>query len=309
MSQIALKTAAEPQNPQNSGTKGDSFEAQEILSLVQSFPPLADLPESKNLSSSLHWLARSQGNKVSASLNYPRIALFAGRHGFAPENEKDPAFSYLKGCVEGTLRLSRLAKSANTDLRLYELDLEAGTQNCLGASPCPAMTETEMVRTMAYGMMIVEPEIDLIATGGFGPGSRESAEALIAIHTQKTAAGPNQNNPLIAAAKGARGLAALRQIGGHELSAVCGVIIAARLACIPVLLEGLAGLAALLVLREENPNITGHCALCGINEEEEAFQDLLYLESPYPFPQEEPGVALAALISHLRMELLLDDPQ
>jgi hypothetical protein len=296
MSQNAVKTN---DFPQNTAEKRENFEAQEILALIRSFSPLPYLPESKT---PLGWMTRSRkdesGKGPLAGIDYPRIVLFAGSHGFAEKHARAPFLDYMKGCVEGTLRLSRLAKGANTDLRLYELDLESGTADCL-TNDTPAMSESEMVRTMAYGMMTVEPELDLIAVSGFGPGSAESAEALIAIHTDRSI----PDNKLIQAVGTKRGLDALRQIGGHEISAICGVILAARLARIPVLLESPAGLAALLVLLAENPCLADHCALCG--DRNSAANTVTQILTPYSLPENEPGVALASTIPALRTEALL----
>ena len=124
------------------------------------------------------------------------------------------------------------------------------------------LTATDLVRCMAYGMMAVEPGLDLMAAGAFGHGSAVSAQALIALHEGQT---PDDLSVvrLMKPATGMKGLTALTQIGGYELAALCGVIIAARLANCPVLLEGVQGYAAYLVLAHENPALAEHCRLCG----------------------------------------------
>ncbi|WP_233245094.1 nicotinate-nucleotide--dimethylbenzimidazole phosphoribosyltransferase, partial [Caulobacter sp. HMWF009] len=51
----------------------------------------------------------------------------------------------------------------------------------------------------------------------------------------------------------------LRQLGGREMAAVAGAILAARVQKIPVLLDGYAACAAAAVLRAIDPELVDHC--------------------------------------------------
>lgn len=255
----------------------DSFELNEINQLIATIQPLP---------TSAPWLTK---------LDHPRLCLFSASHGIIPS----PQFDYdkfIQGCLSGTGRLNRLAQAANTDLRLYEMDPEDGGDQ-------PAFTTQDLVRCMAYGMMAVEPGLDLMALGAFGPGSREASEALIALHTPQAPTPSDLTaHRMMKQAKGTTGLTALHLVGGFELAALCGSIIAARLANCPVLLEGPAGLAAYLCLTAENPALGDHCRLCVTG------QDRYDIGIANPAQGHgDPGLALASLIPLLRTEVILND--
>ena len=51
----------------------------------------------------------------------------------------------------------------------------------------------------------------------------------------------------------------LRRLGGREIAAMAGAVLAARMKRIPVVLDGFIGTAAVAPLAATNPNITAHC--------------------------------------------------
>ena len=57
----------------------------------------------------------------------------------------------------------------------------------------------------------------------------------------------------------------MRCVGGQEISAILGAIIAARFARTPVLLDGYASLAAALILFKLSPNLIDHCLVSHIS--------------------------------------------
>ena len=119
----------------------------------------------------------------------------------------------------------------------------------------PAMAEEDCVHAMAYGMMAVEEGYDVYALGEMGIGNTTSAAALChalfgGAPEDWTGRGTGVDDAGLArkAAVVAEGVAAqraalddplevLRRLGGFELAAVAGAILAARLAGTPVLLE------------------------------------------------------------------------
>lgn len=281
----------------------DSFELNEINQLIATIQPLRNAGSTLS-DPLLSWLGAAQTTETP-HLDHPRLSIFSANHGFAASLNLPAEIdygNYIKGCLEGTGRINRLALAANTDLRLFEMDPEARTEDALETG---ALTNSDLVRSMAYGMMSVEPGLDLVATGAFGHGTTQAAQALIALHLDQ----PSDNLAiarLLKQAKGSKGLAALALIGGYELAALCGAIIAARLANCPVLVEGVAGYAALLVLEAENKALTDHCRLCGYDTPS---RNEIQVAAVLPaLPVSDPGIALACMIPLLRTHVILNDP-
>ena len=271
---------------------------QEIKDLISSIAR----PEKAAVKSVSDWVSGAQ-NTCSPKINHARLSLFFAHHGFARTLKiTDPSLDkYVKGNLDGTGRLNRLAQSINTDLRLYEMDLENPTHDALSGES--AMETEDLVKSIAYGMMAVEPGLDLMAVTAFGDGSEASAKALLSLHTGN-ACDDLTCTRLLKANTAPKGFESLRQIGGYELAALCGVVIAARLAHVPVLLEGITGAAILSVLNHENAGITDHCALTGWDDAESKQVDAPYFATPHPTPK-EPGVALACQIPSLKNQLIL----
>jgi nicotinate-nucleotide--dimethylbenzimidazole phosphoribosyltransferase len=139
------------------------------------------------------------------------------------------------------------------------------------------MDEVECARAMAYGMMAVEPGLDLLCLGEMGIANTTSASALCLGLFGGTAAdwvGPGTG---VAGAALAHKIAVvgeaaelhfaekrdpldvLARVGGFELAAIAGAVMAARLARTPVLLDGFACTAAASVLHAMDPDALDHC--------------------------------------------------
>jgi len=130
---------------------------------------------------------------------------------------------------------------------------------------------------MAYGMMAVEPGIDVLALGEMGIGNTAAAAALCAALFGGEAAdwvGPGTGvagaalqrkveavDAALALHRPALGdpLDALRRLGGLEFAAIAGAVLAARMARMPVLLDGFACTAAAAVLHAADPRALDHC--------------------------------------------------
>ncbi len=279
----------------------ESAQLQEIKDLISSIAQ-GDKAPAKTVSD---WIEGSQ-KSCSPKLNHVRVALFFAHHGFAEKLKiTDLNFDkYVKDNIEGTGKLNRLCQAANTDLRLYEMDTDTPTANCLEGDSAskPAMLIDDMVKAIAYGMMSVEPGSDLMAASAFGHGSDASAKALLSLHNG-ISADDLTSTRLLKANQGRTGFAALQHIGGYEIAALCGMVIAARLAQIPALLEGETGAAVLAILKQENPGIVDHCALTGWNELQST-AEVPFFGLPHAVPK-EPGLAISSLIPLLKNQMIL----
>jgi nicotinate-nucleotide--dimethylbenzimidazole phosphoribosyltransferase len=124
---------------------------------------------------------------------------------------------------------------------------------------------------MAYGMMAVDDTVELLCLSALGDEGEVAAAALgLALHGGRAAdwAGPHAA-PLVeaAVARHARPDAdapeMLRRLGGEDIAAIVGAILAARFARIPVVLDGIVALAAAGVLRRAAAHALDHCFVTG----------------------------------------------
>lgn len=222
----------------------------------------------------------------------PRIVVFAGNHGIS----KKGVSAYPASVTESMIRVIQARKSAITaiaelascDLRLYDLQLDKPVNDC---SEMQAMTEAEASNAICYGMTSVEEGVDILACGEIGIGNTTSASALSALHNldtpverwvgKGTGIGKEQLEHKISIVKkivdlhkGKTGLEAIAAVGGREMAAIAGAIIAARIAKCVVILDGFTVTSVALALQKENYKITQHC-LAGHLSSESGHRHLL----------------------------------
>ncbi|MBK1840976.1 nicotinate-nucleotide--dimethylbenzimidazole phosphoribosyltransferase [Azospirillum sp. YIM B02556] len=223
------------------------------------------------------WMATWQGEHP-ADLRRPRVAVFAGNHGVAARGVSaypaEVTAQMVANFQNGGAAVNRLCEVADADLRVYELDLENPTADFTQG---PAMGEEDCCRTMAYGMMAVEMGVQLLALGEMGIANSTSAAALcLALFGGEAAdwtgrgtgiddAGLARKIAAVEAGVAANPQAkddpfeALRRLGGYEFAAIAGAILAARVARVPVLLDGFACTAAAAVLYKADRRALDHC--------------------------------------------------
>jgi nicotinate-nucleotide--dimethylbenzimidazole phosphoribosyltransferase len=231
------------------------------------------------------WLATWQG-RHPPRIDHPRVCVFAGNHGVAARGVSAfPATvtaQMVQNFIAGGAAVNQLCKQADADLRVYEMALDQPTRDFTIA---PAMSEEECARAMAYGMMAVEPGIDLLCLGEMGIANTTSAAALCLALLGGAAedwtgpgtgvAGAVLTNKIKIVAEGvarhkpALGdpLEILRHLGGHELAAIAGALLAARLARVPVVLDGFACTAAAAVVRALDSQAIDHCLVAHVSAE------------------------------------------
>jgi nicotinate-nucleotide--dimethylbenzimidazole phosphoribosyltransferase len=223
------------------------------------------------------WLATWQGRHPPV-LRHPRTAVFAANHGVAARGVSAyPAAvtaQMVANFVAGGAAVNQLCQTVDADLRVYEMALETPTQDFTAA---PAMDEAECAKAMAYGMMAVEPGIDVLALGEMGIANTTAAAALCCalfggaaadwVGPGTGVAGPALRHK-IAVVEEALALhrpslgdpfETLRRLGGLEFAAIVGAVMAARLARVPVVLDGYACTAAASVLFAIDPHALDHC--------------------------------------------------
>ena len=225
------------------------------------------------------WLACWQG-RAQPRIERPRVAVFAGTHGVARRGVSayppEVTQQMVKNFLNGGAAINQLAGAIDADLRIYELDLDHPTGDFTQG---PAMSEARVANAMAYGMMAAEPGIDILCLGEMGIANTTTAAALCGAlfgGSGEDWAGPGTG---VAGAAFANKIAVIDEalarhrdaiaardpltllaaVGGEELAAIAGAIVAARMGRIPVLLDGYACTAAAAVLFAADRHALDHC--------------------------------------------------
>ncbi len=231
------------------------------------------------------WCATWQG-RHPPGVERPRTCVFAGNHGVAAAGVSAyPAAvtaQMVRNFIAGGAAVNQLCKTIDADLRVYEMALDSPTRDFTRDA---AMSDDECARAMAYGMMAVEPMIDVLALGEMGIANTTSAAAICLALYGGTAAdwtgpgtgvsGKAMKRKVAVVQAGVEHhrkalgdpLEVLRRLGGHELAAIAGAVLAARMARIPVLLDGFACTAAAAVLHALEPHAIDHCVVAHVSAE------------------------------------------
>jgi nicotinate-nucleotide--dimethylbenzimidazole phosphoribosyltransferase len=223
------------------------------------------------------WAATWQARAMPV-MERPFTAVFVGNHGVAARGVSaypaEVTKQMLGNFIAGGAAVNQICAMSDVDLRVYEMALDQATEDFTAG---PAMTEAECVKAMAYGMMAVEDGIDILALGEMGIANTTSAAALCHALFGGTAedwvgrgTGIDDHSfkhkvEVVAAAVDLHGpeasdpLDVLRRLGGLELAAIAGAVIAARMSRTPVLLDGYACTAAAAVLHAIDGKFLDHC--------------------------------------------------
>ena len=231
------------------------------------------------------WLAAWQGR--APRVDRPRVAVFAANHGVAA-NKPVSAFptavteQMVANFQAGGAAVNQLCLVHDAELRVYEMALDHPTEDFTEG---PAMSDKDCATAMAYGMMAVEEGVDLICLGEMGIGNTTSAAAVchalyggtagdwVGPGTGVDAAGLKAKTDAVEAAVSVNraamtdGLEVLRCVGGFELAAIAGALIAARVGKVPVLLDGYVSTAAAAVVNAMRPDALDHCLIAHLSAE------------------------------------------
>lgn len=217
------------------------------------------------------WLAEWQ-KRYPPRLENPTLAIFAGSHGISENgvtlSSNQSTREKVDALREGRAPLSAIATQVEANIRVFELAIDKPTPNFAEEA---AMTEKECAATIAFGFEALEGKPDLVALGVVGAGIGTSAAAVAcALYGGApeywVRPGPQvpteMNQQRVAIVSEAlrihRGhlsdpLEALRCLGGRELAACVGAIIAARHQGVPVLIDGFATTIAAGIVHALNP--------------------------------------------------------
>ena len=223
------------------------------------------------------WLARWQG-RDEPRLDRIAINVFAGNHGIAARGVSaypaEVTVQMVANFSADGAAINQIAKLAGAELKVEAIELDRPTRDFTAAA---AMDTDEFLRAFDLGFRSVPGDCDLLAVGEMGIANTTVAAALCAALLGGSAerwAGrgtgvddeglARKRATIEAALAFHRGILAdpLRvaaSMGGRELAAIAGSVVAARSRCIPVLLDGFVATAAVLPLARLASGALDHC--------------------------------------------------
>lgn len=202
--------------------------------------------------------------------------VFAGNHGICardvnPFPQEVTALMVANFFADGAA-MNQLCRVAGAEIEVIPLDLDRPTADFTEA---PAMSEAEALAAMNRGAAAVDTGADVLLLGELGIGNSTVSAALCAALFGGAAAdwtgpgtgahGATMQNKIKAVADGVarhsnlRPMQVLAALGGREQAAICGAIVAARMARIPVILDGFICCAAAAPLHAHDPRLLDHC--------------------------------------------------
>ncbi|TNE35475.1 MAG: nicotinate-nucleotide--dimethylbenzimidazole phosphoribosyltransferase [Alphaproteobacteria bacterium] len=231
------------------------------------------------------WMSGWQG-KHPPSCDRPQIIVFAGNHGVCAQGvsafPQEVTVQMVANFEAGGAAINQLATLFGASFSIHPLNLDNPTEDFTKTS---AMSEIECAEALQFGWDAVSGDADILITGEMGIGNTTSAAALATALFGGSGidwAGPGTGVPASGVQKKAAAidcaltrhaeilsdpLKVLQHLGGREIAAVAGAIIAARHKNIPVLLDGFVVCAAAAVLFKFNPHALDHCVAAHVSAE------------------------------------------
>jgi nicotinate-nucleotide--dimethylbenzimidazole phosphoribosyltransferase len=233
----------------------------------------------------VEFLARWQGKK-KPTLDNPMVAIFAGNHGVTARGVSAfPAAvtaQMVANFTNGGAAISQICALHELNLRVFELALELPTGDITVE---PAMDDKMCAATIAYGMEAIAGKPDLLCIGEMGIGNTTVAAAVYAALYGGAGADwvgrgtgvDDQGLGRKAAAVDAalafhhaeldHPLAILARLGGREIAAMLGAIIATRQQKVPVIIDGFVATSAAAIAHSVNPASIDHCIFGHVSAE------------------------------------------
>lgn len=206
------------------------------------------------------------------------VVVFAGNHGCAAQGVSafptEVTAQMVANFEHGGAAINALSHACGASLAVIPLDLDTPTADI---SRAPAMSEADCLDALNRGAAAVPEGCQLFVPGEMGIGNTTPAAALCAAALGGEAeawvgrgtgvddAILARKRALVEATLALHGTACtnafetLRRLGGREIAAMAGAVLAARHRRIPVMLDGFIGCAAIAPLAADAPGIVDHC--------------------------------------------------
>ncbi|MGP6085453.1 nicotinate-nucleotide--dimethylbenzimidazole phosphoribosyltransferase [Antarctobacter jejuensis] len=204
--------------------------------------------------------------------------VFAGNHGVCAQGvnpfPQEVTVQMVANFTAGGAAINQLCKAAGAELDVIALDLDRPTRDITEDA---AMDAAECLDAMQRGAAAVDRDADILLLGEMGIGNSTVAAALALAAYGGSAqdwVGPGTgSNPegvalkarvietAVARHRALSPMMRLAALGGREQAALCGAVLAARMARIPVLLDGFICTAAVTPLHAALPDLLSHCLI------------------------------------------------
>ena len=246
----------------------------DIRALIADLPPMGDpkiepAPRLGRLGELARWLSCWRSGPGAPRINRPILALYAGSHQAAKHSRRastpEAVRARLEAVAAGGAPVNALAQAHGAGLEAFDLAVDRPVPDIVDH---PAMSERECAATMAFGMEALAKQPDLLLLGEITAGGRIAAAALAVVLFGGEAAEwiEGDEDVVARAADRARAhmgrskdpLEALRQVGGREIAALAGAILAARSQSVPVVLGGQGAAMAAAVLQRVDARTIQH---------------------------------------------------
>lgn len=202
--------------------------------------------------------------------------IFAGNHGICAQGvnpfPQEVTAQMVLNFQAGGASINQLCRMNGAELSVVALELDRPTADFTEG---PAMTEAETLAAMQAGADAVDVSADVLILGEMGIGNSTIAAAMAAalfggevaawvgVGTGSDSEGMKRKIAAIekglARHKGLDAMGVLAALGGREQAAICGAVLAARAARIPVILDGFICTAAASALYAADPALLDHC--------------------------------------------------
>jgi nicotinate-nucleotide--dimethylbenzimidazole phosphoribosyltransferase len=223
------------------------------------------------------WLAGWQAD-YPPKADRPVTVVFAGNHGVVAQGvaayPAEVTAQMVANFQTGGAAVNQICETFGAGLKVFELALEMPTKDITHE---PAMDEESCAATIAYGMEAVADDPDLLCIGEMGIGNTTIAAAIChGLYGGKAAdwVGPGTGvdeeglarkvdavERAVALHKDHLGepLEVLRRLGGREIAAMVGAIIAARIENVPLLIDGYIATSAAAIVHAISDTGLDHC--------------------------------------------------
>jgi nicotinate-nucleotide--dimethylbenzimidazole phosphoribosyltransferase len=208
----------------------------------------------------------------------PLVAIFAANHGVVKQGvspfPQEVTRQMLENFAAGGAAVNQICATFDIGLKVFDLALDHPTADITQE---PALDEKAAAATIAFGMEATAGGSDLLCLGEMGIGNTTIAAAVyhalyggaasdwVGRGTGVDDAGLARKTAAVEAAVALHRphlsdpLEVLRRLGGRELCAMAGAILAARLQNVPVVLDGYVVTAAAAILHAMDSAALDHC--------------------------------------------------
>ncbi|UOM34644.1 nicotinate-nucleotide--dimethylbenzimidazole phosphoribosyltransferase [Acuticoccus sp. I52.16.1] len=229
------------------------------------------------LESIAEWLTAVTG-KTPPTVDRPRVVVFAASHGVAERGVSAYPSSVnaqmLANFRAGKAAINQICGAYGIGLSVFDLAVDMPTGDI--AVEDAFTSERDTAATLAFGLEAIANDVDLLGLGEMGIGNTTVAAALCCAILGGTGgdwAGPGTGvagealarkaaviDQAVERVAGERDpLVLLRRIGGREIAAMAGAILAARMQGVAVVVDGFVATAAAVVVDAMGPGTIEHC--------------------------------------------------